>query len=272
MKQIIEKYLEIKQNLEIKVKSEFNKEDLFKYLKENNNLELCELLFDDYLIIYFDKNNDLDINNNYEKYKKFILLFYNLLNININKENLYEEYIDIINTSNQNIYKKTISKKTLDFYSILDFIILLEIYSDKFLKIINIINLIIKYFPKFNITELEEKIIINKILYNCINEDKPYIREIFYIIIESIIIYIIDENLGILNFNEITFYEFLRDFLNIFEIIEQLYIYFKLDSHEFYNLKIISQLIKDIRNKKGNKFTKENLSQFLINIIISLKL
>ena len=266
-----EKYLEVKLNLENKVKNEFNKVNLFTNLKENNNIELCKLLFNDYLIIFFDKYYNADIIDNYEKYKNLIYFFFNLKSYQIEKKEKPEGNEEIINISNNpDKDNKNIAKNNINFDSIIHHIIICEIYSDKLSKILNIINFLIKYFPKFNIQDLEEKIYNNNI-YNNSKGEKLNIKEMFYIILQTILIYLSDENLGISFYDENTFFNFLREFQNICQIIEQLFIDFNVVSIEFYNLNIIYQLIKDISNYPGINYTKENLSQFLFNIVISLK-
>ena len=186
------------------------------------------------------------------------------------KKKKNNEIINYLGNENKNY--EYFSIKKINFDSIVHCILFCEIYSDKISKLISIINIIINFFPQFNINDLQE-IIINLIKDNKskIKAGKKFgLNEIFYLIIESFLIYISNEIIEINSFNEYLFYDYLRDFIVINEIVEQLFLYFKLTSIEFYNINIISQLIKEIRNNPELNCKKDIISQFLINVMILL--
>ena len=228
--------------------------------------------------------------------------------INLKKINLNSEY-NIVN-KNYEFFLTNIGENNSLYYALIPYIILMIIRQNKekfqkitlnlkesinlikYQKSCGIINTLFKCMSldkmknhisfKLDLLERDENEKVDdiieediKIKNNKINNnkegEKTNIKEMFYITLQSVLIYLSDENLGIAFFDENTFFNFLREFQNICQIIEQLFIDFNVVSIEFYNLIIISQLIKDISNYPGINYTKENLSQFLFNIVISLK-
>ena len=267
IKKSIYKGEKLKRKLEEKIINDFNKINLFRYISENNNSELVELLFEDYLIIflykYFRESNYLI----YLKFIKILLFTKKIIDIPIDSRNNKKEGKNN-NVNNSDIILKLNKKEKSDFNTVIHYITICEIYSEIIVELFSIVKLIKEYFSHFDCDNLINIIIQNKIKFNYskkISEEKEKNDERFYIIIESLIIYIYDKIKDIIEFDESPFYEFLRELINIFEIIEQLYIYFSINSLNVYNIKILSQLLKDILSKP--EIEKKQIYDILIQTI-----
>ena len=234
----------MKRNLEEKIFNYFNKIALFKYLSENHNIDLAKILLEDYINCFIFKNFKESNSSIYFQFTKIILV-----SIKLN-ENSSKDVNESINIEKM-LYNPNNKEKEKDiFYVVVHYITICEIYSDTIVELFSIIKLIIKYFETFDCDKLINIITKNKIKFNYfkIYEEKEKNDERFFIIIESLIIYIIEKLEDIINFEESSFYEFLRELASIFESIEPMYIYFCFKSNTIYNIKIILQLIKDILN------------------------
>ena len=248
IKELIINGEKLKRNLEEKINNKFKTITLFQYISEKNNSELIEIFFEDYLNYFIYKNFDYSEHSIYLNFLK-ILLF----SINIRKNpNYYMEKMNENNNIEQNKFScHLFQKETENFNHVLHYITICEIYSENIIELFSLIKIIIQYFNIFDCDKLFNIIIKNKIklIYAYkIYEEKEKNDERFYIIIESLIIYIYEEIKEIIKLDESTFYEFLRELITISESLEQLFIYFSINSVNVYNIKILSQIIKDILN------------------------
>ena len=246
-KELFIKGEKLKRNLERKIYNKFKEIILFQYLSEKNNNQLIEIFFEDYLTHFVYKYFNY---SNHSIYKEFLKVL--LFSIQISQNpSYYLENTDKNNINESiNISLNLNNKETENFNAVIHYITICEVYSETIVELFSLVKIIMEYFNIFDNYKLIKIIIDKKIKLNSIKiyEKKEKNEERFFIIIESLIIYINEIIKEIIKLDEGAFYEFLRELITIFESLEQLFIYFSINSTNVYNIKIFSQLIKDLLN------------------------
>ena len=268
IKTLINKGEKTKRNLEEKISNNFKSITLFESLLKNNNNELIEIILEDYFNYFLYKNFKESNPSVYLSLIKIILCSKKIVDMFDNIDNI--DNIDIYNIDE--VFIALFRKEKNIYNSLIHYIAICEIYCEIIIQLFSIIKILIQYFSYFDSKKLLYIINQNKIKYNHsgnIYEEKEKNDERFYIIIESLITYIIEKLNEINSFEESDFYEFLRELINIFELIEQIYIYFSINSNNFNNIKILSQLIKDILNNPN--INREQICDILYKTISFFK-
>ena len=215
------KLIDLQENLINKVENELKKYEIFKKYeeleKENNlNEDYVKKIYQDYFILFL-ANQFNDIN-----YSQLFLVLNTLIEKKYgeNKENFIKDFSKTILWMEAN---------SINIYMILDIFNIIQQYKKNLFEIIiRIIN--------NNQVDLKE--------FERNSRGKKEVNFAFFLILDSCLKSIFDDNDNIFNVNNIKFIEFQKRLKDIIKNAIQLEINLKLSLNEVINLKIIMQIIQ----------------------------
>ena len=232
IEEIIKEYNKEIDRLEQNSKTEINKSELFESIYNQNNMELKQLLLEDYFVYFVIKyieNKDI----NYE-INEYILNFLKLIvKMKLNEKPKYE-------------FKNTID----EFVKILLFS---QGYKKDLYNIFDILKELQKYCKNIEeYTKIEEKI-KNVICERSNKNQKIFSHTIFLNIIESLIRGILLFSIELIKKDKDAFSEFFKFFKFLEDSLQKVNIKYNLNSKEIYIIKTIIKIEEEC---------KYNLSQF----------